>query len=113
MAVSSFDLNVSYGQLAIFWSTLPQPFNDWTDQHVGQGFAWRPGSASFRTLIESGIHTVDVNLVDQALPVSSDAVRVIEVPFDVPADGAIEVASISDSVPLTLPAGMYQLLAFT
>lgn len=106
---STSNLEVSYGQLVVFASALRQPFNDWTDQHVAQGFAWRPGSVSFRTLVEAGPHSVEINIVDQVGAVDPDAVRVIEVPFDVPANGAIEVGSISDSVPLSLPSGTFLL----
>jgi hypothetical protein len=109
MAEVSFDLDVSYSQLSVFWSSLQQPFNDWTQKHVDQGFAWRPGSVSFRTLVEAGWHSVQVDIDDHAGPVSQNAVRVIEVPFEVPVDGNIEIASISNSIPLSLPAGGYSL----
>jgi hypothetical protein len=103
------DLNVSYGQLSVFLSSLVRPFNDWTDRHVAQGFAWRDGSVSFRTLEEAGPHAVSVDVVDYIGSVDSDAVRVIEVPFDVPADGAVEVASITEAIPLRLPHGRFLL----
>ena len=105
MSSETVTVEVTYCQIAIFSSALKQPFNDWTDRHVAQGFAWRPGSVSFRTLVEAGPHSVEIAVVEHASAVSADAVRAIEVPFEVPADGAIEVASISDSVPLSLPAG--------
>ena len=98
---------VSYSQLAVFVSTLKQPFNDWTDKHFAQGFAWRPGSVSFRTVSETGSHSVEITVVDQAGAVHPDAVRVVDVPFNVPTDGAIEIGSITETVPLTLPAGLY------
>jgi hypothetical protein len=98
-----------YGQLAVFWASLQQPFNDWSQKHVNQGFAWRQGSASFRTLEESGEHAVKVEVFDLPTAVSDNAVRVVEVPFEVPADGKIEVASIGDSFQLTLPVGLYSL----
>jgi hypothetical protein len=47
--------------------------------------------------------------VDDPAPISVDAIRVVEVPFDVPHDGAIEVASISDATALTLPSRAYSL----
>lgn len=100
---------VSYSQLAVFASSLSQPFNDWTDQHVAQGFAWRPGSVSFRTMSESGTHLVDIEVVDRLNAVHPDAVRAVEVPFEVPADGEIEIGSIAETVPLTLPAGSFVL----
>lgn len=103
------DLSISYGQLAVFASSLKQPFNDWADRHVSQGFAWRPGSVSFRTLEETGPHVVEIEVIDHVGTVREDAVRVIEVPFEVPADGAIEIGSISETVPVTLPSGTYRL----
>jgi hypothetical protein len=100
---------VSYSQLAVFASALSQPFNHWTDQHVAQGFAWRPGSVSFGTLSEAGPHVVDIEVVDRLGAVHPDAMRAIEVPFDVPDDGAIEIGSISETVPVTLPSGSFLL----
>ncbi|HEY4083643.1 MAG TPA: competence protein ComJ [Burkholderiaceae bacterium] len=103
------DVEVAYGQLAIFAGSLPQPFNDWSDRHVSQGFAWRPGSVSFRTLVEAGRHSVEIKLADHAGLISPEAVRVVEVPFEVPADGAIEIGSISETVSLSFEAGLYLL----
>jgi len=108
MAVT-ITLNVSYGQLAVYSSALQQPFNDWTDQHVDQGFAWRPGSVSFRTMAEAGPHSIEVTTVDHVYGIDADVVRAIEVPFVVPIDGAIEVASISDAVALSLTPGSFLL----
>lgn len=109
MIVTSAQIDVSYSQLAVFWSSLAQPFNDWTQRHVEQGFSWRPGSVSFKTLVETGLHRVQVDVVDRLGAISEGAVRVIDVPFEVPADGNIDIASISDAVPLSLPAGLYSL----
>lgn len=109
MTSTTFNLYVSYSQIAIFWSSLQQPFNLWTQRHIDQGFAWRPGSVSFGTLVESGTHSVQLDVTNHAEPVSAAVVRAIEVPFEVPTDGGIEVASISDSVPLSLPVGKYSL----
>lgn len=100
---------VSYSQLAVFASALSQPFNDWTDQHVAQGFAWRPGSVSFRTVAEASSHLVEIEVVDRLGAVHPDAARAVEVPFEVPADGAIEIGSISETVPVTLPTGSFLL----
>lgn len=102
-------IEVSYGQLAVFLSSLRQPFNDWTDHHVSQGFAWRPGSVSFRTMAEAGRHAIEIDLVDHVGALHPEAVRVIEVPFEIPADGAIEIGSVAETVPLALPAGVFLL----
>lgn len=106
---TTIKFEVSYSQLAVFASVLSQPFNDWTDYHVAQGFAWRPGSVSFRTMSEQGPHFVDIDVVDRLSPVHPNTVRAVEVPFDVPADGAIEIGSIAETVPIVLPAGTFLL----
>lgn len=98
---------VSYNQVAVFDPSLARPFNEWTDKHVRQGFSWRPGSVSFRSLIEAGRHGVEIEIVDRMREVHPDAVRVIEVPFDVPEDGSLEVGSVIETIPLSLPAGPY------
>jgi hypothetical protein len=102
---SAVTVDVSHGQLAVFASSLQHPFNDWTDRHVAQGFAWRPGSVSFLTLVESGLHSIEIKLAEHVGALHDDAVRAIEVPFEVPADGAIEVGGILNSVPLSLRPG--------
>lgn len=102
-------LDVSHAQLAVFVSSLKQPFHDWTDRHVGQGFAWRPGSVSFRTLVDAGAHAVEVNVADRMDPMRDDAIRVVEVPFDVHQDGALEIGSIAETLPVSLPAGTFVL----
>lgn len=102
-------LEVSYGQLAVFASSLKQPFNDWTDQHVSQGFAWRPGSVSFRSMVEAGRHSIEIDVANHVGAVHADAIRVVEVPFEIPADGAVEVGSIAETVQLSLPAGSFLL----
>jgi hypothetical protein len=106
---TTVDLEVSYGQLAVFASSLKQPFNDWTDQHVAQGFAWRPGSVSFRTMVEGGRHSILIDVISHVGVVHPDAVRVVEVPLDIPPDGAVEVGSIAETVSLSLPPGSFLL----
>jgi hypothetical protein len=109
MQSAELELNITYGQIAVFASSLEQPFNDWTERHVSQGFAWRPGSVSFRTQLEAGSHIVKVHIVDHLSAIDVDSARTIEVPFEVPPDGNIEVASISESVPLVIPPSLYLL----
>ncbi len=107
--MATINTEVSYGQLAVFASALEKPFNDWTDQHVAQGFAWRPGSVSFRTIVEDGPHLIEIAIADHVGAIHPDATRSIEVPFDVPEDGAVEIGSISATTPLSLPAGSFLL----
>lgn len=106
---TTISLDVSFGQLSVFTSSLSQPFNDWTDRHVSQGFAWREGSVSFRTVIQAGLHVAEVSVVDHVGAVAQDAIRAIEVPFIVPADGELEIGSISETIPISMPAGSFLL----
>ena len=101
-------LDISYAQLAVFQSALAEPFNDWTDACLAQGFAWRPGSVSFSTIEPSGPIEVDVVRGAPALA-SSSASRIIAVPFSIAEDEAVDVASIGDGEVLMLPAGSYRL----
>jgi Competence protein J (ComJ) len=103
-ATRSFVLNVSHSQVVVFDRSLERPFNSWTERHVAQGFAWRPGSVAFGTVEESGPHRVSVIVAPVHVVVSSRAVRVIEVPFKVPPHGEVEIASVADTVPLQLPS---------
>jgi hypothetical protein len=104
----TFSLEVSYAQLAVFDARLANPFNDWSDEHVSQGFSWRPGSVSFATLDPDGTINVDVSRA-KASPSGDSPARAIQVPFRVPSHGEIEVATISDSFSLELAAGEYAL----
>ena len=103
-------VDVSYSQLAVFVAGLQQPFNDWNDRHIVQGFAWRGGSVSFRTLNEAGEIYLEIGTKSQFEPASSPATRVIRVPFHVPPDVDIEVgAPVCESIVFRLPAGDYEL----
>jgi Competence protein J (ComJ) len=108
MIFTSIRLSVSYGQIAVFDSAFEHPFHNWTDTHFEQGFCWRPGSVCFRVLDEGGKFTVEIAVADSA-EISPEAIRVIATPFEVLPTGSIEIASISDNVPVNVPPGMYSL----
>lgn len=106
---SSFELLVSYSQIAVFLRDLENPFNEWTEQQVRQGFAWRPGSVSFRTLQEFGKSRVEL-IESSFCEFSQDkCVRAIEVPFELPRGKELELASISDSHVIPINPGTFQL----
>jgi hypothetical protein len=109
MAPIEFPIMVSYSQVAVFDHSLKCPFNEWTDRHVAQGFSWRPGSVAFRTIKEGGQHLVTVKVEVNEVELAPDVIRAIDVPFEVPSDGAVEIGSISDALSLELPPGIYQL----
>jgi len=58
---------------------------------------------------EAGPHTINIEIASEDLALSPNAIRIIQTPFEVPKDGTIEVASISQSVPISLPTGSYAL----
>jgi hypothetical protein len=104
-----FDVDVSYSQIAVFDPELENPFNDWADQHVAQGFSWRPYSVSFGTLEEGGKAAVSVRTSSE-IAVADRSARAILVPFTIRTTDAVEIGSISDSRQLTISRGSYALL---
>ncbi len=104
-----FDLNISYQQIVVFDSNLKNPFNEWRDEHLAQGFAWRPGSVSFATLHQDGTAHINVRQKN-GYSHRSDAARVIAVPFALQDSGFIEIASIGDSQAIELAMGNYRLI---
>ena len=108
-SMPNFAVAVSYSQIAVFDGGLRKPFNDWSDQHVRQGFSWRDGSASFRTLIDSGPMTVEVVTRDR-VTLKQESTRAISVPFEVRENTSVEVATIAESYPIELDRGAYQVV---
>src|SRR6186713_55455 len=90
-----FQLELAWSQISVFDANLVDPFNDWNEQHLGQGFTWRPGSVSFKLPVRSGRIDVNVELVDQ-IALSPNAQTAIVVPFNTWA-GVVEISSITQS----------------
>lgn len=103
-----FPLGISYSQVAVFHGGLENPFNNWSDQHLAQGFSWRPESVSFKTLIETGQTSVEVRTAEK-MPVPK-GVMAIAVPFIGPKTGEVEIASITDGRTFEIRPGKYRLL---
>lgn len=103
-----FTFMVSYSQIAVFRSDLDNPSNDWTNQHVAQGFSWRDESVSFKTLVDAGPTSVEVVRASE-MPIPNGS-RAISVPFFCPEDSKIEIASIAGGQVTGLPGGRYQLI---
>jgi hypothetical protein len=101
-------LFVTYEQIAVFGASLADPFNDWMEAHVNQGFAWRPGSVSFRTKVDGCSHEVTVTCHSH-VKTEIEGVRVIEVPFVVSGNDPVLIASIGDEFPVDIPEGSYAL----
>lgn len=107
--MQNFEVYISYGQLAVFGADLKNPFNDWTEQHVLQGFAWREESVSFATMHDAGTYKVELEMVAH-FQMDVGVKRAISVPFEVKANQLLEIASISDGQTVQLKPAHYQLI---
>jgi len=104
-----YNFGIFYHQLIVFdESTAPVP-NDWREQHVAQGFSWRPGTVSFATLGDFGDLRVEVRVADN-LDVLPEAVRAVVVPFAVLPPGRVGLSDTVDDVTTRVPPGHYALL---
>lgn len=108
MGSLQFQLELAWSQISIFDANLVDPYNDWNEQHLAQGFTWRPGSVSFKLPVRSGTIDIDVDLIDH-LTVDPTAQSAIVVPF-VSWAGVIEVSSITQAELIEVESGQYALL---
>lgn len=104
----TFDLVIDYTTIAVFDPRLEMPFNDWRQQHIAQGFSWRPGSVSFGTLYSD--NTTIIASQSDSIHFQEACLRAILVPFEVMENGEIEIATISEGRVLRVEAGLYKLL---
>lgn len=107
MLIDSFELLVSYHQIAVFDAMLSLPFNDWRPEHVRQGFVWRPRSVSFGVLDDLPM-TIEVRIAE-SVRIRDDALRVIRVPFLVVPEARLEVATVAFERDIAVPPGAYAL----
>jgi hypothetical protein len=103
MSVQSFILEISYSQFAVFNPQVKNPFNEWTDDHVKQGFSWRDDSACFRTLTESGESSFQISYHAVLPDLYPSAIRAILVPVPKLHDKKLEIASLGDNKIITMP----------
>ena len=103
-----FTLEISYSQIAVFNSSLDQPFNNWTEDHFNQGFVWRPQSVSFRTAARTGFGTIRVERVDAPPKLRDDATLAIRVPFSL-TEPELEIASVFKGQSVPFEPGDYAL----
>lgn len=107
--ITRFELAITYSQLAVFDPDLEDPFNDWHDIHVAQGFTWRSNTVSFGTLVDIGRLVVEIWRVTafELCPLST---RAIVVPFTVPSSGKVGVSDMAEEGTAILPPGPYALV---
>lgn len=108
MKEATFECDIMYSQIAVFNYGLENPYNDWNDTHVQQGFCWREDSVSFGTLFDNVECKITVKLSEK-IEVDKDIVRAIIVPFEVKEQG-IEIGSIIETFAIDIPKGRYELL---
>jgi hypothetical protein len=104
---ATFEIDILYTQIAIFDATLSKPYNSWSKAHLLQGFSWRQGSVSFAT-IDDGPFQVRTYSTDRAPEASSQAIRIIRVPFQ-SSSGIIEIGSVMVTQKLSLDATPHNL----
>jgi Competence protein J (ComJ) len=108
MSAFSFETDILYSQIALFQFGIENPFNDWNETHVDQGFAWRDGSVSFGTLSSDVDCKITVNIMEK-IEIEHDIIRAIVVPFKVK-KGGIEIGSVMETITIDIPEGTYELL---
>lgn len=104
----TFSLELAWCQISIFEANMQDPFNDWNEQHLAQGFSWRSGSISFKTPMRHGEIDVTVDLINNIV-IRADATRAILVPFTT-WGGLVEISSIAQSELIDIPPGRYAVL---
>ena len=104
-----YNFGIFYHQLVVFDESTAPVANDWREQHVAQGFTWRPGTVSFATLGDLGDLRVEVHIVDD-IDVLPDAVRAIVVPFAVSPPGRVGLSDTVNEATTRVPPGEYTLL---
>ena len=101
------EMLASYGQIAVFRPDQPL-FNLWTDEHVAQGFAWRPDCAAFGVPDHDGMCLVCIETIDEMKAVADDAIAAIRLPYEV-RENKVGIGSISDEVFMSIPSGIYDI----
>ena len=103
-----FDASADHGQIVVFRLSLANPYNDWTEAHMDQGFTWREGSVSFG--VEDPLSClVEVLLGDESTSINDSPKRVILVPFKSDGNGVAIGDGLCENNSLNLPSGEYQL----
>lgn len=85
-------IEIEYRQICVFNSKLKNPYNDWSEKSVNQGFAYRKGSVSFDTE-HDGCFDLYLN---EKINNTNEIIREFELPFS--AKNEIEIGSIINTV---------------
>lgn len=99
------ELELSYKQFCIFNESVNNPFNDWSEENIAQGFSIRKESISIMTLNSSGILKISV-LTDSRL--LDNAKRIVEFEYMVK-DENLSIATISSELKIKIKEGLYKI----
>ncbi len=111
-ASASQILILGYGQLAVFDGAVQKPFNDWTPQHIAQGFSYRNGAVSFKTISDTGRIKVEIRESEGPDSIEPTTRRAYLMPLDVTGGRGIEIATVETEAGAfrwTAPNGYYAL----
>ncbi len=107
--LADFTLTVLYTQVVVHVAGLDRPGLLWTDDHVAQGFAWAEGIASFGVPDHDGECELQVETAE-AVSVDPQALWALRVPFRVPSTTPLQIGTITDMRPVTVPPHEYSLV---
>lgn len=107
--MKTFDAMINYSQFNIFRDGAVAG-NDWTGEHMAQGFSWRDDCAAFG--LPQGVEWVRVEVAtsDVMPPLPDETLLRIVVPWSVDNDDATSFSNPVKATPLGLPAGRYALV---
>lgn len=104
----AFRLTVLYGQVHACRVDHAAPGSLWTEDHVAQGFAWRPEAVSFGVPDHDDDCLLTARVAEGSHEIDGRAIWAIRVPFESTA-GTVEVGGIAATRGLELPIGAYAL----
>ena len=107
--LASFKLSSNYSSLNISDASCENPYPEWTQQQVEQGFSWCPRSVAFGLLIDCGEVRVEVWRADD-VSITPQAKRAIVVPFTVGPAAQVVVSDLVDGQAVSVPEGFYALV---
>ncbi|MDR6873282.1 hypothetical protein J2Y55_004306 [Bosea sp. BE125] len=104
-----FPLTVLYTQIIAFRTNLPRPGLLWSDDHVAQGFAWRPETVAFGVPDHDGACLLHVEALALPYQLPPEALWALSVPFEV-STGRVSVGTVLNTHDFELPIGSYSLI---
>lgn len=99
-----FLVTILYSQISIYDDPAPD-FPKWTEEHVAQGFAWRPGHVSFGVPDHNGQCRVIIKTADKFDELKDKDFRVIRVPIELTSSAWL--ATVIDEHAIPLETGTY------